>query len=87
MTDNIANVVEFLKKNTSTDLTESYKDQIEKVIENKSEEEKAEMQRRLNEDGIQARKDKIAQLTEQYKNDPARLAVLAKCAEDLAQLQ
>ncbi len=83
LNDNIANVVEFLKKQTSTDLTESYKEQIEKVIENRSEEEKAEMQRKLQEDGIQSRKDKIAKLTEQYKNDPARLMILAKLAEDL----
>jgi molybdopterin-guanine dinucleotide biosynthesis protein len=86
VTDNIANVVEFLKKQTSTDLTESYKEQIEKVVENRSEEEKAEMQRKIQEDGIEARKRKIAELTEQYKNDPARLMILAKLAEDLNQL-
>lgn len=85
-TDNIANVVEFLKKHTSTDLTENYKTQIENLVESRSEEEKAEMQKKLHADGIQARKDKIAQLTEQYKNDPARLMILAKLAEDLSQL-
>lgn len=83
ITDNIANVVEFLKKQTSTDLTESYKEEIEKVVENRSEEEKAEMQKKIQEDGIEARKRKIAELTEQYKNDPARLMILAKLAEDL----
>lgn len=83
MTDNIANVVEFLKKNANCDLTETYKSGIEKVVENRSEEEKAEIQKKLQEDGIQARKEKIAQLTEQFKNDPVRLQVLAKLAEDL----
>ena len=83
MTDNIANVVEFLKKNANCDLTETYKTGIEKVVENSSEEEKVAMQKKLQEDGIQARKEKIAQLTEQYKNDPVRLKVLAKLAEDL----
>lgn len=83
MTDNIANVVEFLKKNANCDLTETYKTGIERVVENSSEEEKAAMQKKLQEDGIQARKEKIAQLTEQYKNDPVRLKVLAKLAEDL----
>ena len=83
MTDNIANVVEFLKKNANCDLTETYKTGIDKVVENSSEEERAAMQKKLQEDGIQARKEKIAQLTEQYKNDPVRLKVLAKLAEDL----
>lgn len=83
VSDNIANVVEFLKKQTSTDLTEQYKPQIEKLVESQSEEEKAAMAKRLQEDGIEARKRKIAELTEQYKNDPARLMILAKLAEDL----
>ncbi len=83
LTDNIANIVEFLKKNTNCDLTEAYKEGIDRVIENRTEEEKAEMQLKLQEDGIQARKDKIAQLTEQFKHDPVRLQVLAKLAEDL----
>ena len=86
MTDNIANVVEFLKKQTSTDLTENYKESIEKVIESKSEEEKAEMQRKIQEDGIASRKQKITELTEQYKDDPARLMILANLAEELSQL-
>ncbi len=86
LTDNIANVVEFLKKNANCDLTEAYREGIDRVVESRTEEEKAEMQRKLQEDGIQARKDKIAQLTEQFKNDPVRLQVLAKLAEDLNQL-
>ena len=81
--DNIANIVEFLKKNANCDLTENYKEGIERVVESRSEEEKAEIQKKLQEDGIQARKEKIAQLTEQFKHDPVRLQVLAKLAEDL----
>ena len=50
MTDNIANVVEFLKKNANCDLTETYKTGIEKVVENSSEEEKVAMQKKLQEE-------------------------------------
>ena len=34
-------------------------------------------------DQIQERREKIAMLTEKFKNDPARLAILSQLAEDL----
>ena len=79
--------LKFIKNNTNTDLTESYKDAIEAVTENATEEEKAEMQRQIKEDNINARREKIAMLTEKFKNDPIRLAVLAQVASDLSSLE
>lgn len=82
-TGDIISTLKFIKNNTNTDLTESYKDAIDNVLENRSEEEKKEMERQLNEDKINSRREKIAQLTEKFKNDPIRLAVLAQVSEDL----
>jgi hypothetical protein len=45
------------------------------------------MQRQIKEDNINARREKIAMLTEKFKNDPIRLAVLAQVASDLSALE
>ena len=47
------------------------------------EEEQEEIKENLKSDAIQERREKIAMLTEKFKNDPVRLAVLSQLAEDL----
>ena len=41
------------------------------------------MERELKDKEFESVRDRIANLTEKYKNDPAKLAVLSKLAEDL----
>ena len=48
-----------------------------------SEAEQENIMKELHEQKVQSYKDRIATLTEKFKNDPAKLAVLSKCAQDL----
>ena len=48
-----------------------------------SEEDKAKIAAELKEAKIQGIKDRIANLTEKFKNDPTRLAILSQMAQDL----
>lgn len=87
--ENKADVVEaikFIKSRTNVDLTEQYQTSIEKVVESKTADEKQKVLESIHNDEMRARRERIEKLTEQYKNDPVKLAMLAKVAEDLNKL-
>lgn len=84
--NNVVEALNFIKSRTNVDLREHYQQQIEKVVEAKTEEEKKKVLESIHNDEIQARRERIEKLTEQYKNDPIKLAMLAKIAEDLNKL-
>lgn len=86
ITDNIYKVCEFVKKRTHADISECFKEKIEEAIKATENEEKEQIQESIKEDEIKARKEKIAALTEKYKNDPTRLAVLSKVALELSDM-
>lgn len=75
--------VDFIKSKTRIDLTEKLNEAIKTNISNVSEEEKRVMEQELEDKEIQDVKDRIAALTEKYKDDPAKLAVLATLSESL----
>jgi hypothetical protein len=75
--------VDFIKSKTRIDLTEKLNEAIKTNISNVSEEEKQVMEQELEDKEIQDVKDRIAALTEKYKDDPAKLAVLATLSENL----
>jgi hypothetical protein len=75
--------VDFIKSKTRIDLTEKLNEAIKTNISNVSEEEKRVMEQELEDKEIQDVKDRIAALTEKYKDDPAKLAVLASLSESL----
>lgn len=75
--------VDFIKSKTRIDLTEKLNEAIKTNISNVSEEEKQLMEQELEDKEIQDVKDRIAALTEKYKDDPAKLAVLASLSESL----
>ena len=75
--------VDFIKSKTRIDLTEKLNEAIKTNISNVSEEEKRVMEQELEDKEIQDVKDRIAALTEKYKDDPAKLAVLATLSENL----
>lgn len=85
--NDIISTLKFIKNNTNTDLTESYKESIERVTENFTEEEREQMKQQIKEDNISQRREKIAMLTEKFKNDPIKLSVLAQVASDLSSLE
>lgn len=83
VSDNIAKTLEVIKKNTLVDLTESFKEKIEKVVEQVSAEEGRMIQESLQEKELSDRRAKIEELTKRYKNDPVRLQMLSQIASEL----
>lgn len=75
--------VDFIKSKTRIDLTEKLNEAIKTNIAKVSDEEKQVMEQELEDKEIQDVKDRIAALTEKYKDDPAKLAVLASLSESL----
>lgn len=76
----------FIKGKTNVELGEEYKEIVESAMEHASEEQRAEVARQLKENEEKSVKDRIAALTEQYKNSPVHLALLASLAADFATL-
>ena len=78
--------VDFIKSKTGVDLSESLHEAIKENISNVSEEERAKMEQDLKDNSIDEMKKRIEALTEKFKDDPAKLAVLSKLAEDVQSL-
>lgn len=78
--------VDFIKSKTGINLSEELHEAIQKNIANVSEEEKAKMEEQLHTQTLDEMKHRIEVLTEKFKDDPAKLAVLAKLAEDMREL-
>ena len=88
-TKNYTAIVEALndiKSIVKLDLTNLYEERINAEFEAKSAAEQAEVTESLEQASIQERREKIAMLTEAYKNDPATLAVLSRVALELNEL-
>ena len=83
----ITKVVETVKKYTRLDITKLYEQAIGVAIEESKKEEGKKIQENLMETEIDKRKQKIAELTEKFKNDPTKLAMLSQVAQDLANLK
>jgi hypothetical protein len=75
--------VDFIKSKTRIDLTEKLNKAIKENIAKTSAEEQQLMEQELENKEIQDVKDRISALTEKYKDDPAKLAVLASLSESL----
>ena len=76
----------FIKGKTNVELGDEYKAVVEAAMEHASEEQKAEVARQLKENEEKSIKDRIAALTEKFKGQPAKLAVLASLAADYAMI-
>lgn len=83
--ENALEVVSFLKSKLNVDINE-YDGAIEKVVESQSRAEKALFESNKKQQEIDGLKVRIEQLTEQYKNDPVKLAVIGKLASDLGSI-
>lgn len=84
--ESVLDAVEFIKKQTKVNISELYSEAIEEAYQNSCEEEQQEIKENLKASQIQERREKIAMLTEKFKNDPVKLAVLSQLAEDLNNL-
>lgn len=81
--ESVLDAVEYIKKQTKVNISEMFSEEIEKAYQERCVEEQEEIKENLKSDAIQERREKIAILTEKFKNDPVRLAVLSQLAEDL----
>ena len=78
------NALSFIKSKTNVELGEVYTEAVTSNMENIDEEERKrlELEAKINEK--QGYKERIAALTEKFKNDPAKLAILSELASKLA---
>lgn len=81
--ENAVDALSFIKAKTNTTLSDNYKALVESVVESATEEEKVKMEKELNEQEKLSYKERIEALTEKFKNDPVKLAVLSKIAQEL----
>jgi len=84
---NVIEALENIKKSTRVTLSEKFTEQVKAVIENTSEEEKAKIAAELKESQKNGMKARIEALTEKFKNDPTKLAILSQCAKDLQEAE
>lgn len=84
--ENAMKTLDFIKSKTNINLSESYNKAVEKSISEASEASKAEMQATLENQSILSIKERIELLTEKFKRDPAKLAVLAKLASEIGDI-
>ena len=86
-TSNILETVNFIKKKTNVDLSEQYAEKIQNLIAEAEKKDAETLKESLRQNEIQLRREKIEKLTQQFKNDPVKLAVLSKAAADLSALE
>lgn len=78
--------IDFIKSKTGVNLSESLVEAVKANIANVSEEEKKQMEEQLHNQTVDEMKKRIEALTEKFKDDPAKLAVLSKLAQDVQEL-
>jgi thioredoxin-like negative regulator of GroEL len=85
--ENAIDALSFIKAKTNVSLSDNYQSVVESAIEKADEQEKERIENELKMNEHQSYKERIELLTEKFKNDPTKLAVLSKLAQDLAELQ
>lgn len=84
---NIVETLDFIKSKTNIDIKKDYAKNIEEAFNNRSEEEKKQLQESIEKEALEARKKKVQELTEKFKDNPAKLAVLAEVAKELNEME
>ena len=67
-------------------LSENYKDVVSKAMATADEKEKETIAEELKDQEVVSYKERIEALTEKFKNDPVKLAVLSKLAQEIAEV-
>jgi hypothetical protein len=81
--ENAVDALSFIKSKTNVNISEHYSDLVKTHIETISEQEKESLMQEIHEQNIQSYKERIAALTEKFKNDPTKLAVISNIAAQL----
>lgn len=85
--ENAIESLSFIKSKTNVSLSENYASLVESAVAAADEEEKARIQEELKSREQQSYKERIEALTEKFKNDPVKLAVLSKLAQELNEIE
>ena len=85
--ENAIESLSFIKSKTNVSLSENYTSLVESAVAAADEEEKARIQEELKSQEQQSYKERIEALTEKFKNDPVKLAVLSKLAQELNEIE
>ena len=85
--ENAIEALSFIKGKTNVSLSENYQSIVENSMNKASEEEKARIEEELKTQEQQSYKERIEALTEKFKNDPVKLAVLSKLAQELSEIE
>ena len=81
--ENAIDTLSFVKAKTNTNISERYAELVKNHIEQVSEAEQENIKQEIHEQKVQSYKERIAALTEKFKHDPAKLAVLSNIASEL----
>ena len=85
--ENAIEALSFIKSKTNVTLSDNYSKLVEEAVAVADEEEKTRIQEELKAQEQQSYKERIEALTEKFKNDPVKLAVLSKLAQELAEIE
>lgn len=82
--ENAVDALSFIKAKTNVNISERYSEMVQNHIEKVSEKEQETIKQELKEAEMQSYRERIEALTEKFKNDPTKLAVLSSIAQELA---
>lgn len=80
---NVVEALEQIKSRTRATISEGYKTNVQEAVEKASESDREKMEQEIREAKKQSVKERIEALTEKFKDDPVRLAVISQIAKDL----
>lgn len=84
--ENAIDALSFIKSKTNVSLSDNYQAVVESAMEKADEQEKERIEKELKENEQQSYKERIEILTEKFKNDPVKLAVLSQLAQNLSEI-
>ena len=84
--ENAIDTLSFIKSKTNVQL-EGYEKNVTEALEKADEESRKVIEERLRNDEISSLKERVAVLTEAFKNDPTKLAILAQTAQKITELE
>ena len=81
--ENAVDALSFIKTKTNVNISENYTDAVKNHLEKASEIEQETIKQELHEQKVMSYKERIEALTEKFKNDPTKLAILSNIAQEL----
>ena len=82
--ENAVDALSFIKSKTNVNISDRYSEMVQNHIETVSEQEQETIKQEIKESEMQSYRERIEALTEKFKNDPTKLAILSSIAQELA---